>query len=80
MRPGVCDTDQTLAAALENRHAKLFFQQADLLGYAGLRGGQGVGGGRHAQVLPFDFHQIAQLLELHIGIIEFFRSNQIACK
>jgi hypothetical protein len=66
------DADQPFAAALENGDAQLLFEQANLLGDARLRSGQRVGGGGNVEVLPFDFDQIAELLEFHGGIIEIF--------
>ena len=53
----------------DNRHAKLFFKHADLLGDPRLGGEQRLGGSRNAESAPLDFDQVTQLLKFHVSII-----------
>ena len=66
---------QALAAALEHRDAELVLERADLLRHARLRGVQRLRGLGHVEAAPGDFHQVAQLLELHAG--ELYKSKYL---
>src|SRR5258706_6935300 len=68
--PRLGDGDDALAVADENIDAEFFFQAADLLADARLRGMQYLGRAREVKVLAGNFATVRQLLQFH-GL--FFR-------
>ena len=61
------DAGEALAAALEDRDAEFFLEQADLFRDPGLGGEQRRRRLGDIQSAPLDFDQVFQLLEFHVG-------------
>ena len=60
---------EALAAALEDRHAEFFLEQRNLFGYPRLGSEQSLRRGGNTEAASLDFHQIPQLLKLHVESI-----------